>query len=98
MHSFKILYLAYLLTFGLFFTIKMTIINITATINNVIMTLAAIDPPTIAPIEVELGVLVLVLAYTSVHSEPVVPFSETSVQYILQYASVHSTHYTPFTI
>ena len=77
----------------------MTIINITATIT-VIMTLAAIDPPTIAPIEVELGVLVLVLvglvlAYTSVHSESVVPFSETSVQYILQYASVHTTHHSP---
>ena len=43
----------------------MTIINITTT-----MTLAAIDPPTIVPIEVELGVLV----YTSVHSGPVVPF------------------------
>ena len=47
----------------------MTIINITTT-----MTLAAIDPPTIVPIEVELGVLVLVLVYTSVHSGPVVPF------------------------
>ena len=47
----------------------MTIINITTT-----MTLAAIDPPTIVPIEVELGVLVLVLVYTSVHSGPVVSF------------------------
>ena len=47
----------------------MTIINITTT-----MTLAAIDPPTIVPVEVELGVLVLVLVYTSVHSGLVVPF------------------------
>ena len=39
----------------------MIIINGIATINSVIMTLAAIDPPTIVPIEVELGVLVLVL-------------------------------------
>ena len=96
MHSFKILYLAYLLTFGLFFTIKMTIINITATINNVIMTLVAMDPPTIVPIEVELGVLVLVLVYTSVHSEPVIPFSG-NISTV--YSTVHiSTHYTPFTI
>ena len=47
----------------------MTIINVTATIT-VIMTLAAIDPPTIVPIEVD---PVLVLVYTSVHSGPVVP-------------------------
>ena len=46
----------------------MTIINITTT-----MTLAPIDPPTIVPIEVELGVL-LVVVYTSVHSGPVVLF------------------------
>ena len=62
----------------------MMIINGIATINNVMITLAPIDPPTMAP---ELGVLVLVvmvivvlvidsvlvLVYTSVHSGPVIP-------------------------
>ena len=58
----------------------MTIINITATINTITMTLAAVDPPTMAPIEVVLVlvvvvVLVLLLVYTNVHSVLPVPFS-----------------------